>query len=69
MGASAMPFTEQILDPDGRAMRIEFAAAPTEEMYEFLKDYIELRLKALRRKASVPTPAPTRVPAEGAANP
>jgi hypothetical protein len=46
-------FVEQVLDPDGQAIRIEFAAAPNEEMYEFLKDYIELRLKAMRRKASV----------------
>lgn len=50
--APVMPFTEQILDPDGRAMRIEFSAPPTEEMYEFLKDYIDLRLKAIRRKAT-----------------
>ncbi|MCO5412137.1 hypothetical protein [Ralstonia mojiangensis] len=48
----ALPFTEQVLDPDGRAMRIEFSAPPTEEMYEFLKDYIDLRLKAIRRKAA-----------------
>lgn len=57
MSAPALPFTEQILDPDGRAMRIEFSASPTEEMYEFLKDYIDLRLKAIRRKANA-TPAP-----------
>lgn len=57
--APVLPFTEQILDPDGRAMRIEFSASPTEEMYEFLKDYIDLRLKAIRRKATAtPTPAP-----------
>lgn len=59
-----LPFTEQILDPDGRAIRIEFAAAPTEEMYEFIKDYIDLRLKVLRRKAAAPTPAFTERPAE-----
>lgn len=59
------PFTEQVLDPDGRAMRIEFSAAPTEEMYEFLKDYIDLRLKAIRRKASS-TPAPIPPASEAA---
>lgn len=54
-GTTAAPvgtFTEQVLDLDGRAMRIEFSVAPTEDMYEFLKDYIELRLKAIRRKAT-----------------
>lgn len=51
-------FTEQVLDPDGRAIRIEFSVAPTIEMYEFLQDYIELRLKAIKRKSSsVPAPA------------
>ncbi|WP_124815968.1 hypothetical protein [Burkholderia cepacia] len=60
---ATLSFTEQVLDPDGRAMRIEFSVAPTEEMYEFLKDYIDLRLKAIRRKAastlSTSTPAST----------
>jgi hypothetical protein len=50
--APVLSFTEQVLDPDGRAMRIEFSVSPTEEMYEFLKDYIDLRLKAIRRKAA-----------------
>ena len=66
--ALALPFTEQILDPDGRAIRIEFSAAPTEEMYEFLKDYIDLRLRAIRRRAmAVPSTAlhmPARVGGE-----
>lgn len=56
MTAPAGAFIEQVLDLDGRAMRIEFSVAPTEDMYEFLKDYIELRLKAIRRKATSPQP-------------
>lgn len=40
--APTLPFTEQVLDPDGNTVRLEFAVQPTEEMYEFLKDYIEI---------------------------
>ena len=53
MRAPTMPFTEQVLDPDGNTVRLEFAVQPTEDMYEFLKDYIELRLKAMKRRATV----------------
>lgn len=52
MRAPTLPFTEQVLDPDGNTVRLEFAVQPTEEMYEFLKDYIELRLKAMKRRSS-----------------
>ena len=51
--APTLPFTEQVLDPDGNTVRLEFAVQPTEEMYEFLKDYIELRLKAMKRRATL----------------
>ncbi|MBK7532024.1 hypothetical protein [Piscinibacter sp.] len=44
------------LDPDGPTrFDSEFAVQPTEEMYEFLKDYIELRLKAMKRRATLLT--------------
>lgn len=64
MSAPMGAFTEQVLDPDGRAIRIEFSVSPTVEMYEFLQDYIELRLKAIKRKAaSAPAAAPEPPPA------
>lgn len=66
---ATLPFTEQVLDVDGRAMRIEFSVAPTEEMYEFLKDYIDLRLKVIRRKTASTLPASTSESAVGETQP
>ena len=44
--------SEQVIDPDGVDIRIQFSAEPTEETYEFLKDYVELRLKGMKRAKS-----------------
>jgi len=46
-------FIEQVMDEEGRPIRIEFGVAPTVEVYEFLKDYFDLRIKALERRKSV----------------
>lgn len=39
---------EQLLGPDGVVIRIEYGATPTAATYDFIKDYVELRLKSLR---------------------
>lgn len=41
--------TERVIDPDGIDILLQFNGEPTLASYEFLKDYVELRLKALTR--------------------
>jgi len=44
--------SEKIIDPNGMDVTISFGGEPSQETYEFLADYIELRLKQFQRKAS-----------------
>jgi hypothetical protein len=46
---AALVRTERVIDPDGLDVLLQFNGQPTIASYEFLKDYIELRIKALRR--------------------
>ncbi len=48
-GKSDVIRTERVIDPDGLDVLVQFSGQPTVASYEFLKDYIELRIKALRR--------------------
>lgn len=41
--------TERVIDPDGIDVLLQFNGEPTVASYEFMKDYIELRIKALKR--------------------
>ncbi|CAE6852634.1 hypothetical protein [Paraburkholderia aspalathi] len=44
--------SEKIIDPNDLDVTINFSGEPTQETYEFLADYIELRLKQFQRKAA-----------------
>ncbi|CAG9239331.1 conserved hypothetical protein [Paraburkholderia tropica] len=44
--------SEKIIDPNGLDVTITFSGEPSQETYEFLADYIELRLKRLQRKSA-----------------
>ncbi|SAL29021.1 hypothetical protein AWB64_02472 [Caballeronia sordidicola] len=44
--------SEKIIDPNGLDVTVAFSGEPTQETYEFLADYIELRLKQFQRKAA-----------------
>jgi hypothetical protein len=44
--------SEKIIDPNGLDVQIQFSGEPTQETYEFLADYVELRLKQFQRKAA-----------------
>ena len=44
--------SESVIDPNGLDVTIAFSGEPTQETYEFLADYIELRLKQFQRKAA-----------------
>lgn len=41
--------TERLIDPEGLDVLLQFNGEPTVASYEFLNDYINLRIKALRR--------------------
>lgn len=41
--------TERVIDPDGLDITLIFSGEPTVASYEFLKDYVELRIKAIQR--------------------
>lgn len=43
--------TERVIDPDGLDVVIQFSDEPTLASYEFIKDYVELRIKALERSS------------------
>ncbi|WP_155625903.1 hypothetical protein [Burkholderia vietnamiensis] len=43
---------EKIIDPNGLDVTISFSGEPTQETYEFLADYVELRLRQFQRKAA-----------------
>ena len=45
--------TERVIDPDGLDVVIQFSDEPTIASYEFIKDYVELRIKALERSSKV----------------
>ncbi len=45
----AVARVERIIDPYGIDIVLQFSSEPTSDSYEFLKDYIELRLKGLKR--------------------
>lgn len=44
--------SEKFIDPNGLDVEIAFSGEPTQETYEFLCDYIELRLKQFKRKSA-----------------
>ena len=44
--------SEKVIDPNGLDVTISFSGEPTQETYEFLADYIGLRLKQFQRKAA-----------------
>jgi hypothetical protein len=44
--------TERIIDPEGLDIVLQFSGEPTSESYEFLRDYIDLRLKRMKRQES-----------------
>ncbi|POM21877.1 Uncharacterised protein [Burkholderia cepacia] len=44
--------SEKFIDPNGLDVEIAFSGEPTQETYEFLSDYIELRLKQFKRKSA-----------------
>jgi hypothetical protein len=43
---------ERIIAPDDVDIQVQFSGPPTLESYEFLRDYIELRIKALKAKTA-----------------
>ena len=47
--------TERVIDPAGLDILLQFNGEPSLDSYEFLKDYIDLRIKALKRASSGPT--------------
>lgn len=47
---SALVRTERLIDPDGIDVLLQFNGEPTVDSYEFMKDYIELRIKALKQQ-------------------
>ena len=42
---------ERVIDPEGIDIILQFNGEPTIDSYEFIKDYIELRIKAMQRTA------------------
>jgi hypothetical protein len=44
--------SEKIIDPNGLDVTITFSGEPSQETYEFLAEYIDLRVKRLQRKAA-----------------
>lgn len=52
MTAPSHARSEKFIDPNGLDVEIAFSGEPTEETYEFLSDYIELRLKQFKRKSA-----------------
>ena len=46
--------TERVIDPAGLDILLQFNGEPSLDSYEFLKDYIELRIKALKRASTGP---------------
>ncbi|MBN3804286.1 hypothetical protein GXB81_14665 [Paraburkholderia sp. Ac-20336] len=42
--------SEKIIDPDGMDVTLSFGGEPTQETYEFLADYVQLRIKQFQRK-------------------
>jgi hypothetical protein len=43
--------TERIIDPEGMDIVLQFSGEPTSDSYEFLRDYIDLRLKRIKGKS------------------
>jgi hypothetical protein len=41
--------TERIIDPEGIDIILQFSGEPTIDSYEFLRDYIDLRLKRIKK--------------------
>jgi hypothetical protein len=41
---------ERIIDPEGLDILLQFSGEPTSDSYEFLRDYIDLRLKRIKGK-------------------
>lgn len=44
--------TERVIDPEGIDIILQFNGEPTIASYEFIKDYIELRIRALQRTSN-----------------
>jgi hypothetical protein len=49
---SGVQSIERVKDSKNQDIVMQFVGAPTIESYEFLKDYIDLRIKALKRAES-----------------
>lgn len=42
---------ERIIDPEGLDIVLQFSGEPTYDSYEFLRDYIDLRMKRIKRES------------------
>jgi len=56
-GKGGIVRTERVIDPDGLDVLLQFNGEPTLASYNFLKDYIELRIKSMKPADATKTKA------------